>query len=183
MTGINLRGLIDFQNGFGSDNRNLSRQYLRAVAMWTENSLFAFAGEGRRSFAFVVLITTNEKLAKMDLDDPASMYSFAHIDHVFPESSMRCGFNAIRKLRATLRTDKSTVYMGPDCFENVVAGNEEFDEAVPWGEYPSSGGRIRFTSDGTVIAVAVDGFAEADNHFFAGLLTDFLEYRGVTPEG
>lgn len=151
--------------------------------MWGDDGVFPYAGGWRRSFAFVVLITTSEELAVMDLDDPASMYSFAHIDHIYPQTSQGRGFNAIRKLRATLRTKKSTISIAPDCFKNVVTGNEHPDEAVPWGEYPKSGGHIHFAEDGTVIAVAVDGFTEKDDHLLAVQLANFLAHRGVTPEG
>lgn len=80
--------------------------------------------------------------------------------------------NAVRKLRAVLRTGQDTLTLrtsGGELFKRRVA-TQEVDGSFRWGDFPWGGGVLTTVGD-HVFAGAVSCFLEVEDHAVAHLLT------------
>lgn len=143
----------------------------QSVTYWASDGNLRWSSRNKGSYAVVVKVLPKDVDATVLLDDPGALLGFWFgTGHEREQYAAK----ALRKLRAVVRTGKSTQELrelgnGDPLarFENVVG--VEDDSQLLWGEFPYAGGVIVECKDGRWVAVAYSGFEQQDDHWLAEL--------------
>lgn len=135
------------------------------------------------SFALVVKVLGKNVDPATVVDDPNALFDFYC---GFGNASHRYAANALRKMRAAVRTGRSTQALrelGGDApfsqFENVVGVEDDSD--LLWGEFPYDGAVVVEAKNGDLVYVSTSGFTKEQDHWFSETTGNLLVLtHGVT---
>jgi hypothetical protein len=187
---INLRD-VDFKGDSVGDDSTLQvfgqaeTLIQESVSFWRDNGLLR--RNDSHCFAVLVKVLRGERALgelQSELDNPEALFDFAYLsDGSDDGEAERYAANALRKMRATVRTGVDTLVLARSVDEMFVnrVGDTDTASELPWGEFPYGGAVLvdngKQGAAKVQVVVGVSAFTQEEDDWLAELVAKFCQLK------